>query len=55
MPEQRMTTRVEEDTFRRLRMESALTGETIQELVQRALVEFLDYRADERREIRSHE
>lgn len=49
MPEQPLTTRVEADTFRRLKMEAVMSGQTIQELVEVALGLLLDEREDDRK------
>lgn len=49
MPDERLTTRVEAATLRRLKIEAAMSGQTIQELVEAALVELLDEREADRR------
>jgi len=47
MPDIRLSTRVSEDTFMRLRLQSARTRETIQELVDAAIRSYLDEREKE--------
>lgn len=49
--ERALTTRISEETFRRLKIESVLSGEPVRDLVEQALRALLDGREDDRRRV----